>query len=97
MARHCNRWSFILTLFCLALFASSAFSSQVKTAIFHWTGVHPLWIVLCLSLAAFFLSFLGLFSINNWLTALRIGITLMMSFSLSVILIFVLAIGQLLS
>jgi hypothetical protein len=97
MARMFNLWSFVLCLLCLVLTGCFASSAQLTELAISLTGVHPLSIVLCLSVAAFLLGMVGFGYVNNWLTAVSSWVTVTLAVVLSIFLMFVGMVGKLLS
>ena len=62
MKNNINVWSFILSLCCIP-----AFFMAISSASFHEiTGIHPLDIVLVMTVIAFFLGLIGLKDVREW-------------------------------
>ncbi|MET3683452.1 hypothetical protein ABID56_001547 [Alkalibacillus flavidus] len=93
MQEKVNVWSFILSVSCLLLYLAVAFSGWFSKSVF---GVHPLAIVLCLTLFTFWFGLLGFSGVRNWKAMVRSVSTLAITLGLSAFLIYVLLFGSLL-
>ncbi|MFE4120649.1 hypothetical protein [Priestia sp. YIM B13486] len=85
MARVINFWSFILTLLCVAFFFIAFYHSLLLN------------INLCLAIILFFIGIAGFFGINNWASALRSILTVVISAGLILVTGFIIFIGNLFS
>ena len=92
MAINLNVWSFIVSVFCIPLFF--IFTIYVNEHIF---GMHPLTILLSMTLITFVLGVLGLKDVNNWKALARSIVTICFTMSLSALFIFIIVTGNLLS
>ena len=92
MAINLNVWSFIVSVFCIPLFFISTF--YMKQHIF---GIHPLTILLSMTLITFVLGVLGLKDVNNWKALVRSIVTICFTIIFSALFIFILVMGNLLS
>lgn len=89
-----NMASFLLSIVCVLLFFILSFSRPMD---FFIMGIHPLQLVLFLTLLALILGVFGFRDVQGWKEMARSIITVFLSLALSVILVFVLFIGGLLS
>ena len=94
MKKKINLWSFILSIICILLFFTVSFSGPIDYAII---GVHPLNLVLYITLTTFVLGIVGFSGIQNWIGMTRSVTTVIITFGLSAFLAFVLFFGSLLS
>ncbi|MBY0089677.1 hypothetical protein H7S74_05060 [Priestia aryabhattai] len=85
MARIINFWSFMCALLCVVFF----FIAFNHPALFN--------INFCLAMILFFVGIIGFFGINNWASALRSILTLVISAGLILVTGFIIFIGNLFS
>ncbi|PVE71034.1 hypothetical protein [Priestia megaterium] len=85
MVRVINFWSFILTLLCVVFFFIAFYHSSLLN------------INLCLAMILFFVGISGFFGINNWASALRSILTVVISAGLILVTGFIIFIGNLFS
>jgi hypothetical protein len=90
-----NLWSFVLSLFCFALFLSSVSSSIIVEFVSHTLHIHPLHIVLGLTLVTLIICVIGFSGINSWKSALRSAVSILLTIGMSVMIPFILALGNL--
>ena len=64
---------------------------------YNIAGIHPLTIVLSITLITFVLGVLGLKDVNNWKALARSIVTICLTISFSVLLLFIIIMGNLLS
>ncbi|MCF6409360.1 hypothetical protein [Pseudalkalibacillus salsuginis] len=89
MSKTLNIWSFLIMFLSVGLFFTQSFVVQIiQPSIGHQ-------LTLALSLLAFLLGVIGMFSIDNWKAAFRSILTVFFSASLSVVLTFIMFIGLL--
>ena len=79
-------------MFCIPLFFIATF--YVNDLII---GIHPLTIVLSITLITFVLGVVGLKDVNNWKALARSIVTICLTISFSVLLLFIIITGNLLS
>lgn len=94
MNRKINFWSFILSLICIILFFLASLSSIVNNSIL---GIHPLKVVLFITLITLVFGGIGFTGIHDWKSMLRSIATLIITIGLAVFLSFVIFFGSLLS
>lgn len=94
MSKKFNLWSFILSLICLLLFYLTSFSGKIGNSIL---GIHPLKIVLCITLITLVIGAIGFPGAHDWKSMLRSVTTLIITFGLSAFLTFIIFFGSLLS
>lgn len=94
MGKHLNFYSFFLCLMSLSLFFLTKFLGVFR---YIRIGIHPLFLVLILSMAAFILGVFGSFRVREWKSGLLCVVSLIISFCLSVLLLSIIFIGRLLS
>lgn len=94
MMKKINIWSFIFSIICILLFFIVSFSGSIDYSIM---GTHPLNLVLYITLITFVLGVLGFSGIQNWVGMARSVTTIILTLGLSVVIIFVIFIGNLLS
>ena len=87
-----NVWSFIISLFCIPLFFIATF--YVNDFIL---GIHPLNIVLTITIITFVLGVLGFKDVNNWKALARSIVTICLTITFSALLLFIIITGNLLS
>ncbi|MEK3975112.1 MULTISPECIES: hypothetical protein [unclassified Psychrobacillus] len=92
-----NLFSFIIALISVILFLVLTSSNYWIDLSMQTLGWHPLFIVLGLTLATFVLAVVGFKDIKGWAAMTRGIITLAVSTGLSIIAIFILFIGKLMS
>ena len=87
-----NVWSFIVSLFCIPLLLIATFYVNVTIL-----GIHPLNIVLTITIITFVLGVIGLKDVNNWKALARSIVTICLTISFSVLLLYIIIMGNLLS
>ena len=92
MAINLNVSSFIISVVCIPLFFISTF--YMNEQIF---GIHPLTILLSITFVTLVLGVLGLKDVNNWKAMVRSIVTICFTISFSVLFIFIIVAGHLLS
>ncbi|QDP40264.1 hypothetical protein [Radiobacillus deserti] len=92
-----NIGSFIASLVCIGLFFIATASSEIVHFFRTTIGFHPLNIVLTASLLTVLFGVLGFSGMNSWKALLRSIVTLCLSLGLSLLTIFILVIGSLLT
>ncbi len=97
MIKKINLWSFILSMVCFLLFFVFSSVLYLKEMIIIWTGIHPLILILYITLIVFLLGVIGIFGVSNGKTAIRSLITILLSLGLSIILAFIIFFGKLLN
>lgn len=90
--KNINLWSFIISLICISLLVVTAF-----LPILNIFGVHPLKVLLVVTLMNLCLGAIGFAGIRDWKTMLRSIITLVITLGLSIILSYVIFVGSLLT
>lgn len=93
MMKKVNFWSFISSLVCLVLFLLYF----LLPAGFLFFYVHPLTVLLYITLIVFFLGVWGLSGVHDWKGMIRSLATLIITLGLSMFLLFILFFGSLLS
>ncbi|PEA32954.1 hypothetical protein [Bacillus toyonensis] len=98
MKHNINLWSFIGSLICIGLFRLY-FEISFETLKFFTDSlhIHPLFILLVLTIGAFFAGIKGFSRMNNWIAMLRSVATILLTLSLSVFLTLTLIVGYALS
>ncbi|EOP67695.1 MULTISPECIES: hypothetical protein [Bacillus] len=98
MKHNINLWSFICSLICIGLFR---LYFEIPSEIFKFftdsLHIHPLFILLVLTIGTFFAGMIDFSKINNWVAMLRSIVTVLLTFSLSVFLTLTLIVGYALS
>ncbi|MDQ0298440.1 cellulose synthase/poly-beta-1,6-N-acetylglucosamine synthase-like glycosyltransferase [Salibacterium salarium] len=89
-----NIWSFILSIICILLFFIVSFSGPIDYSLM---GIHPLNLVLYITLITFVLGVLSFSGIQDWKGMARSVTTIILTLGLSVFLTFVIFFGNLLS
>ncbi|PUB13938.1 hypothetical protein C8K15_10689 [Paenisporosarcina sp. OV554] len=92
-----NRSSFILSLFCIPLFFISISSENFISIFTKNIGIHPLNIVLAVTLISFLLGVIGLKDVRDWKSMARSVFTIVFTICASGILIFIIFFGSLLT
>lgn len=88
-----NLWSFIISCVCVALFFVAIAVQSVINFTTTWLNIHPLNIVLGITIINCVLGFIGLSEATNWKKLLRGFSTIIISLGLSGFIIFILFIG----
>ncbi|MEW4327121.1 hypothetical protein Q0N12_10645 [Rossellomorea marisflavi] len=96
MNRTLNNASFIATLICITLFFLATSSSMIVTFSESRLHIHPLSIVLVLTLLSFLAAFAGLFGVDNGRTYAKSMATILLSAILMLITGCILVMGSLL-
>lgn len=91
-----NLWSFILSLSCIPLFLVAITPKLIRVSIDN-IGTHPLNIVLGITLTSFVLGIIGLKDVEGWKSLTRSILTIFFTICISVVLIFIIFFGSLLS
>ena len=94
MQEKINIWSFICSFICVLLFLIVSFSGWFSNSII---GIHPLTIVLFISLVTFLAGVFGFSGIRDWKGMTRSLFTIIISLSLAVFLSGILLFGSLLN
>ncbi|OOZ79422.1 hypothetical protein BHL35_15730 [Bacillus cereus] len=98
MKHNINLWSFICSLICIGLFR---LYFEIPSEIFKFSmnslHIHPLFILLVLTIGTFFAGIKGFSKLNNWIVMLRSIATVLLTLSLSVFLTLTLIVGYALS
>jgi hypothetical protein len=89
-----NFWSFIFSIVCIILFLTVSFSGWFSNS---KMGIHPLTIVLFITLFTFLAGVFGLSGVRNWKGMARSVSTIIVTLSLSAFLGCVLLFGSLLN
>jgi hypothetical protein len=92
-----NIWSFILSLTCIPVFFIAISSSDFISVFTQIIGTHPLNIVLGITLIAFVLGLIGLKDVREWKAMARSIFTIIFTMGFSVVLIFIIFFGSLLT
>ncbi|WP_243764044.1 hypothetical protein [Bacillus sp. XF8] len=94
-----NLWSFIFSFICIGLFLLylGAGSPELNKYVTNSLYFHPLFFLLILTIGTFFAGMIGFSKINHWKSALRSIVTVLLTFSLSMFLTFILIVGYALS
>lgn len=87
-----NLWSFIISVICICLLVVTTF-----LPIHNIFGVHPLKVLLVVTLMDLCLGAIGFAGIRNWKAMLRSAITLITTLGLLIILSYVILVGSLLT
>lgn len=93
MKRHINLWSFIFAFVCLGLFFLAISTREIIDIMMNLLHLHPLHIVLILSLITCLLGVIGFAGITNWWTMLRSITTVVLSLGLSVVILIIVICG----
>ena len=98
MKHNINLWTFICSLICIGLFR---LYFEIPSEIFKFftdsLHIHPLFILLVLTIATFFAGINGFSKMNNWVAMLRSIATVLLTLLLSVFLTLTLIVGYALS
>ncbi|MCR6784038.1 hypothetical protein [Bacillus thuringiensis] len=98
MKHNINLWSFICSLICIGLFR---LYFEIPSGIFKFftdsLHIHPLFILLVLTIGTFFAGINGFSKMNNWVAMLRSIATVLITLLLSVFLTLTLIVGYTLS
>ncbi|PFF41478.1 hypothetical protein [Bacillus cereus] len=98
MKHNINLWSFICSLICISLFR---LYFEIPSGIFKFftdsLHIHPLFILLVLTIGTFFAGINGFSKMNNWVAMLRSIATVLITLLLSVFLTLTLIVGYALS
>ncbi|PFR04416.1 hypothetical protein COK31_11130 [Bacillus cereus] len=98
MIHNINLWSFICSLICIGLFR---LYFEIPSGIFKFftdsLHIHPLFILLVLTIGTFFAGINGFSKMNNWVAMLRSIATVLITLLLSVFLTLTLIVGYALS
>ncbi|MDG5788584.1 hypothetical protein QA612_13945 [Evansella sp. AB-P1] len=89
-----NVISFILTILCIMLFILYLSIDLLGT---NLLGVHPLYIILTLTVLTFILAVFGSMGANSWQSILRTTLSIVLTLSLSGVLSYIIFFGKLLS
>lgn len=89
-----NLWSFIFSLVCVALFFITITSNKIVNFATKSIDMHPLNIVLILSLVTFLFGVIGFLGMNSWKTMLRSMIAVILTLGLSFLIIIIIYIGN---
>ena len=92
-----NLVAILMALFCIPLFFLATLSPNLIDVFSKLIGIHPLKIVLVVTLLAFLLGVLGLRDVNGWKSATRSVFTIVFTLIFSGVLIFIIFFGSLLS
>lgn len=84
-----NFWAFISSLICIVLFFTAISFSEAVDFTVELIYIHPLIIVLGLSLLTFLFGLIGFSAAINWRLLLRSILTVIISFTLSAITIYI--------
>ncbi|WP_223703465.1 hypothetical protein [Sutcliffiella deserti] len=95
MAQRMNLYSFIASFVCLGLFFLFSFTEMLNS-VENSLKVHPLSIILALTIISFFLGVIGLSGMKESKTGVRSFTTLVLTSGLSILLIFIIGVGKLL-
>lgn len=93
MKNSLNIWSFILSLCCIPAF----FIATSSASFYEITGIHPLNIVLGMTVITFFLGLIGLKDVREWKAMARSVFTIIFTAVFSLVLLFIIFVGGLLS
>lgn len=84
-----NLWSFICSLGCIVLFFIAVSSGKIINLIISLIHIHPLNIVLGISVLTFLLGVIGLSGAANWKLLVRGISTVIIAFGLSALILFI--------
>lgn len=90
-----NLISFILSLICIMLFIVSLSSADIIETSYNLITMHPLHVVLIISIVTCILGFIGFAECVNWKLLIRSFFTIGVTTSISVFIIFILVISYL--
>lgn len=88
-------WSFIFSFVCMALFFISVSSGRIVNFVTYAVHIHPLYIVFILSLATFIFGLIGFSEATDWKLFLRSLSTVIITFCLSAIILYIVILGNL--
>lgn len=89
-----NTGAFILSVCCVGLFLVLAFVPRKMELVFH---LHPLIITLWLAVLTFFFGLIGFSGVTNGKRFVMSIVTVLITFILSALLLFILAVGEIMS
>ena len=78
-----NFWSFMFSLVCLSLFFIAISSSEIIDFVNNLAHIHPLNIILGMSLVTFLFGLIGFSGATNWKLLIRSILTVVITFWLS--------------
>jgi len=90
-----NFYSFILSLICIMLFFLSASSNSVINFTMDLLHVHPLFVVMILSIVTLILGLLGLSAATNWMRLFMGLFTVVITIIMTGFIIFILTVSSL--
>lgn len=90
-----NFWAFVFSFVCIAMFFIATSSSEIVDFSTNLLHVHPLNIVLGMSIFTCLLGFIGFYEATNWKKLLRSILTIVITFGLSAFIIYILILGNL--
>ena len=90
--KHMNVWSFILSICCIPAFFIATLSASFNAMI----GIHPLDIVLGMTVSTFFLGLIGLKDVREWKAMARSVFTIIFTAGFSLVLLSIIFVGRLL-
>jgi len=88
-----NFWSFIFSFVCIALFFISVSWSQTVVFLTELLHIHPLNIVLGMTLMTFLFELIGFSGATNWKLLLRSISTMVITFGLSAFILYILVLA----
>lgn len=80
-----NLWSFVSSFVCIGLFFLAIESQKIEDFMNNMFGIHPLLIVLIISLITFSFGFFGFSEVKNWKMLLISILTVILTLGLSTI------------
>ncbi len=96
MRNNINVWSFILSLCCIPLFFIAATSTSILSFFTKVIGIHPLDMVLGVTVITFFLGLIGLKNVREWKAMARSIFTIIFTIGFLIVLIYIIFTGRLL-
>ncbi len=94
MIKKVNIWACILSIICILLLFLDPFWRPITSSIF---GIHPLHLLLYMTLTTFLLGVIGLWGIEGWIGMTRSVMTMILTLGLFAFLAIVIFFGCLLS
>ncbi|MER1986657.1 MAG: hypothetical protein ABS948_12270 [Solibacillus sp.] len=94
MMKKVNIWAFILSIICILLLFLDSFWRPIAFSTF---GIHPLNLLLYMTLITFLLGIIGLTGIKGWIGMTRSVMTIILTLGLSAFLAIVIFFGSILS
>ena len=97
MRKNIHPWAFLLSTFCVGLFFIATTSETLLNISQKYFHIHPLTIVLILTISCFFLNLIGMKEIKNLYSLVKSFIGIILTLVLSFVIFVILFVGNLFS